>query len=86
MDESPDLRQLRVACLRLLAAYVFEADRTLSLLASYKKFPITLQKRLALIEQEQKENDAYQDYHSARAKMMDGVLADSTRRMVMKAS
>jgi hypothetical protein len=75
-----DMLQLRAACLRLLAAYVFEADRTFRLLMSFKNFPITLRNRLALFDQRQKENDAYQDYQSARAKLFELALGHSWRQ------
>lgn len=69
MNDITYLPQLRVTCLRSLAAYVFEADRTLKLLASIKKVPMTPRERRALVEQQQKENDAYRDYQFARVEL-----------------
>lgn len=70
MNASTDLPQLRVICLRLLAEYVFEADRALKLLASIEKFPMTSNGRQVLMEQQRKENEAYQNYQSARRKLI----------------
>jgi hypothetical protein len=85
VDDSADLPQLRAACLRALAAYVFEADRTLKLVASIKKLPLTSQKRWALIEQQQKEHDAYRNYQFDRAKLFQLALHYKTRCQTAKA-
>lgn len=75
-----DLLQHRAICVRLLAAYVFEADRTLKLLTSFKKFPLSFQKHQALTDQQEKENEFFEEYQLARSKLFELVLGQKAEQ------
>ena len=73
MTESADLVRLRAECVRSFSHYFREARRTCKLLTSFATFPISLDQRLALVKQRQREIYAYQSYRYARGKFLEMV-------------
>ena len=71
MIENAEVLELQEACVRSFRRYFREANRTCKLLASLKMFPITLDQRLALAQQRQKEIYAYQSYRCVRGKFLE---------------
>jgi hypothetical protein len=76
MNNTTNPNRLRVACLRSLERYFFEANRTCKLLIAVKKFPASHRERLAIREQRMVETAALQDYLSARARLMEAAYCD----------
>jgi len=62
---------LRAACLCSLSKYFREANRTCKLLLAVEKYPATYLEQQAILDQRLLENAAFQDFHSARSKLLE---------------
>jgi len=80
------LRELHADCLCSLNRYFCEAHRTCKLLLAVEKFPASFEERQAIAEQRQAENAAFQDYYSAREKLLEVASCDGTRLAATNAS
>ena len=74
--------ELREAFVSTFAKYFLEANRTHNLMLDVSIFPVSLQERLAILDQRQLESVALEKYLSARTKLLAaasqvGLLADS---------
>lgn len=76
MNNYADPHGLRAACLRFLSKYFCEANRTCKLLLAVEKFPASYRERQAILEQRLLETAAFQDYLSARAKLLEAACRD----------
>jgi hypothetical protein len=70
MDTFTDQIELREACLRSYSKYLRQANRSHKLLLAVKKFPPSFGEWRAILEQRLLESDAFLEYLSARAKLL----------------
>ena len=61
-----DMLDLHVKCVRALRDYIAEANHTCKVLSDIESFPVSIDKRLAILEQRRAENVAAQRYQDAR--------------------
>jgi hypothetical protein len=71
VHEINPVQDLHVACVRELRAYIAEANQTCKLLLGVKGFPIPPNHRIAMLEQRQRENIAYDRYQDARRRLFE---------------
>jgi len=76
MNSDTAFNELRTACLSSLSVYFCEANQTCELLVAIEKFPASFRERQAILDQRLRENAAFQDYYSARAKLLGVVCSD----------
>jgi hypothetical protein len=63
------LRQLHAECVGALREYIHQAEKTCELLRSIPEFPLSMEHRLAVLEQRLAENAAHDRYQLAREKL-----------------
>ena len=68
-NHTEDVEHLHINCVRALRQYIVEANKTCRLLNSIKNFPVTLENRLAIIEQRQNENERHSQDQIAREQL-----------------
>lgn len=71
MNDYSDSHGLRADCLCFFSKYVSEANRTCRLLLEVEKFPVSQEEQQAILGQRLLEIAAFQDYLSARAKLLE---------------
>lgn len=65
---------LRVACVRSLDRYFWEAQRTCALLLAVENLTASHQERQAIVEQRLLENAAFQNYSLARTRLLEEIM------------
>lgn len=69
--KTPDVPALHRSCVESLKRYISEANKTCSMLNDIRSFPISLQQKLAIIEQRARENQAQSNYQLARSDLFE---------------
>ena len=69
VDTNGELEQLHIECVRALRSYMMEANETCKLLTQIKNFPVSVNQRVAILEQRRTENLASDKYQEARRKL-----------------
>jgi hypothetical protein len=70
------VQQLHIDCVRTLRSYITEANETCKLLVGVQTFPVSVEQRIGIVEQRQRENIASDQYHVARRRLFDAANWD----------